>query len=236
MRLALTNSINRYAGGTWTPARLSSLLGWYRNNTDILKTGPAPAANGDDVIQWSDQSGNDNHATSSGNYFHFDSATGGLISEEGVNSDLHIPQLNFAGEFSMYMKVKLLTISGSSTDLFFYDDDTASQDFFRVQSATEIRGKINNSTKIGFSAGIDTGTFLNIGIERNSSNRVDMFLNGAPQTQIGTSGYHVGVLSGTLDIDSIAGNLDGIIAEVVITGKGLSASERTNLNNYLTAI
>jgi len=235
MRLGL-GLVHRSTGSTFTPGDLPSLLGWYRNNTDILKSGPAPAANGDDVIQWSDQSGNDNHATSSGNYFHFDSASGGLSSEVGVNSDLQIPQRNFAGEFSMYMRVKLLSISGSSTDLFFYDDDSASQDFFRVQSDTEVRGKINNSTKIGFSAGIDTGTFLNIGIERNSSNRVDVFLEGAPQTQIGTSGYHVGVLSGTLDIDSIAGNLDGIIAEVVITGKGLTATQRTNLQTYLSNI
>lgn len=235
MRLGL-GLVHRSTGSTFTPGDLPSLLGWYRNNTDILKTGPAPAVDGDDVVQWSDQSGNNNHATSTGNFFHFDSATGGLSSEVGVNSDLHIPQINFAGEFSMYMRIKLLSISGSSTDLFFYDDDTASQDFFRVQSASEIRGKINNSNKIGFSAGIDTDTFLNIGIERNSSNRVDVFLEGAPQTQIGTSGYHVGVLSGTLDIDSIAGNLDGIIAEVVITGKGLTGTQRTNLQTYLSNI
>tara|TARA_R100000315_G_C5186448_1_gene108463 strand:+ start:139 stop:849 length:711 start_codon:yes stop_codon:yes gene_type:complete len=236
MRLALTNSINRYAGGAWTPNKLSSLLHWYRKDTDILESDGSRAEDGDDITQWSDQKGS-NHLTASNNFYQFDEDSGGVSSEDSSNDKLNFTnQLNFSGQFSMYMRVKLSTISGSSTDLFFYDADTSSQDFFRVQSTSEFRGKIDNSLKIGFSTTVETGTYYNIGIERDGTNRVSFFLNGASQTQITTTGYETGVVSGTLDIDAVGGNLDGIIKEIVIVNAALSTSDRTKLNNYLTAI
>ena len=136
----------------------------------------------------------------------------------------------------MYMRIKFSTFSGGATDLFFYDKDSSSQAFFRVQSTSEIRGKINNSTKIGFSTTIETGTYYNIGVERDGSNRVVVYLNGTGLTQITTSGYEAGVVSGTLDIDAIGGSLDGIIKEVVITNEALSTSERSKLQAYLANI
>ena len=236
MRLALTNSINRYAGGAWTPNKLSSLLHWYRNDIDILESDGSRAEDGDDITQWSDQKGT-NHLTAPNNFYQFDGNSGGVSSEDSSNDKLHFTnQINFSGQFSMYIKVKFSTFSSGATDLFFYDKDTSSEDFFRVQSTSELRGKINNSLKIGFSTTVETGTYFNIGIERDGTNRVSSFLNGAQQTQITTSGYETGVVSGTLDIDAVGGNLDGIIKEIVIVNAALSTSDRTKLNNYLTAI
>ena len=67
-------------------------------------------------------------------------------------------------------------------------------------------------------------------------NRVVVYLNGTGLTQITTSGYEAGVVSGTLDIDAIGGSLDGIIKEVVITNEALSTSERSKLQAYLANI
>ena len=144
--------------------------------------------------------------------------------------------MNFSGEFAMYIRVSFDSFTSGAHDLFFYDTDTSSEDFFRVQSGSEIRGKINNSQKIGFTTSISENTFVNIGIERDDTNRVVAYLNGSAQTQISTSGYATGAVSGTLDIDSIGGNTDGKIKEIVIVNTSLSASDRTKLNNYLTAI
>lgn len=240
MRLALTNSINRYAGGAWTPARLSGLIGWYRNqkpdNTDIFTASDTLASNGDNVHKWLDSSGNNSHITASSNFYQYNLESGGVISAEDSNDTLSRPQMNFSGEFAMYIRVSFDSFTSGAHDLFFYDTDTSSEDFFRVQSGSEIRGKINNSQKIGFTTSISENTFVNIGIERDDTNRVVAYLNGSAQTQISTSGYATGAVSGTLDIDSIGGNTDGKIKEIVIVNTSLSASDRTKLNNYLTAI
>ncbi|QDP49337.1 MAG: hypothetical protein GOVbin2669_6 [Prokaryotic dsDNA virus sp.] len=236
MKFALSNTIRQY-GGVWTPANLSGLQAWFQNDTDILESDTTRAENGDNVTQWSDQSGNNNHLTAPDNYFTFNEASGGVESGDAENDKLHLTsQLNFSGQFSMYVRIKFSTFSTGATDLFFYDKDTSSQDFFRIQSTSEIRGKIDNSAKIGFGTTIETGTYYNIGVERDGTNRVTVYLNGSGLTQITTTGYEAGVVSGTLDIDAIGGSLDGIIKEVVITNTALSSSDRSNLQAYLNNI
>ena len=236
MKFGLSNTIRQY-GGVWTPDNLSGLQAWFQKDTDILESDGSRAEDGENVTQWSDQSGNNNHLTSPNNYFTFNEASGGVESADTENDKLHLTsQLNFSGQFSMYMRIKFSTFSGSATDLFFYDKDTSSQDFWRVQSTSEIRGKINNSAKIGYSTTIETGTYYNIGVERDGTNRVVVYLNGSGLTQITTTGYEAGVVSGTLDIDAIGGSLDGIIKEVVITNSSLSSSDRSNLQAYLNNI
>jgi len=236
MRLGLGLNI-KTSGGEFTPANLSNLKAWFQNDTDILESDGTRAESGDSVTQWSDQSGNNNHLTAPNNYFIFNEASGGVESEDTENDKLHLTsQLNFTGQFSMYMRVKFTSFSGGATDLFFYDKDTSSEDFFRIQNTSEIRGKINNSAKIGFTTTVETDTYYNIGVERDGSNRVTVYLDGTGLTQITTSGYAAGVVSGTLDIDAIGGSLDGIIKEIVITDEVLSSSNRSKLNTYLNKL
>ena len=237
MKLGLGLNINSAVSGDWTPAKLSNLQAWFKNDTDILEGASDPVEDNDNVVQWSDQSGNNNHLTAPNNYFIYDAASGGVESSDTNNHKLHLTsQLTLDGEFSMYMRIKFSTFSGGATDLFFYDKDSSSEDFFRIQSTSEIRGKINNSAKIGFGTTVETGTYYNIGVERASDNRVSVFLNNSGLTQITTSGYEAGAVSGDLDIDAIGGSLDGIIKEVVITDGALSATDRSNLQAYLANI
>ena len=237
MKLGLGLNINSVISGDWTPAKLSGLQAWFKNDTDILEGVSDPVEDNDNVVQWSDQSGNNNHLTAPNNYFIYDAASGGVESEDTDNDKLHLTsQLTFDGTFSMYMRIKFSTFSSGATDLFFYDKDSSSEDFFRIQSTSEIRGKINNSAKIGFGTTVETGTYYNIGVERASDNRVSVFLNNSGLTQISTSGYEAGAVSGDLDIDAIGGSLDGIIKEIVITDGALSATDRSNLQAYLANI
>ena len=83
---------------------------------------------------------------------------------------------------------------------------------------------------------METGTYYNIGVERASDNRVSVFLDNSGLTQITTTGYEAGTVSGDLDIDAIGGTLDGIIKEIVITDGALSATDRSNLQAYLANI
>ena len=236
MRLGLGLNI-KTSGGEFTPANLSGLQAWFQNDTDILESDGTRAENGDSVTQWSDQSGNSNHLTAPNNYFTFNETDGGVESADTENDKLHLTnQLNFSGQFSMYLRVKFSTFSSGATDLFFYDKDSSSQDFFRIQSTEEIRGKISNSAKIGFGTTIETGQYYNIGVERAADNRVTVYLDGTGLTQITTTGYEAGVVSGTLDIDAIGGSLDGIIKEIVITNEVLSSSNRSKLNTYLNKL
>jgi len=236
MKLGLGLNI-KTTGSPFTPANLGGLQAWFRKDTDILESDGTRAEDGENVTKWSDQSGNSNHLTAPDNYFTFNEDSGGVESGDAENDKLHLTsQINFTGQFSMYMRIKFSTFSSGATDLFFYDKDTSSQDFFRIQSTSEIRGKINNSAKIGFSTTIETGTYYNIGVERDGTNRVTVYLNGTGLTQITTTGYEAGVVSGTLDIDAIGGSLDGIIKEVVITNEALSTSNRSKLQAYLANI
>ena len=235
--LGLGNSITSsafYGEAAWTPASLGSKLKvWLKNDTDILEGASDPAEDGDDVTQWSDQSGNNNHGVSSSNYFHYDESTGGLISEVGTNQKMNLTsQITVSGKFALYMRVSFSSISTGANDLFFYDKDSSSADFFRIQSTTELRGKINNGVVRKFTQTTQSlDTFYNYGIERNNDNDLLAFRDNTALSAITAIND-----AGALDIDAIGGSFDGTIKEVVICNDSLSSSERTELQTYLASI
>lgn len=237
MRLGLGLNI-KTSGGAWTPAKLSNLEMWCKFDTGIQESDASTPEDGENVTKWTDQSSNNNDLTASSAHFTYDSATGGLESADSTNSILYLDtELNLSGAFAMYIRVSCSTISAGSTDLFFSDKDNIAQDFFRVHSTTELRAKIAASTKIGFTQGTQSlDTFYNYGIERDGSNVLTGFRDGSLLTKIEGAGYTTAAISGTLDIDSIGGNFDGIIKEVIICSGVLTASDRTNLQAYLAKL
>jgi hypothetical protein len=229
-----SNLVTGGAPSEWTPASLGSALkAWFKNGTDILEGVSDPAEDGDSVTQWSDQSGNDNHLTAPNNYFTYDAATGGVESGDTQNDKLYLTnQLILSGEFALYTQVSFSTISTGANDLFFYDKDSASTDFFRIQSTTEVRGKINNGTVRKWTQATQSvDTFYNFGIERNASNNLFAYRDGSALEATTTVSD-----TGVLDIDAVGGTFDGIIKEIIICNSSLSSSDRTALQTYLANI
>ena len=221
MKLGLGLNI-KTSGGAWTPAKLSNLEMWCRFDTGIQESDASTPEDGENITKWTDQSSNNNDLTASSAHFTYDSATGGVESADSTNSILHLDtELNLSGQFAMYIRVSCSTISAGNTDLFFSDKDNISQDFLRVHNTTEIRAKIESSTKIGFTQGTQS---------------LDTFRGGSLLTKKTGVGYETGAVAGTLDIDAIGGAFDGIIKEVIICSSALSADDRTNLQAYLAKL
>ena len=216
-------------GSEFTPANLSNLLAWYKFDTGMSNTTGGSPIEGDDIVTWRDQSGNDNHLTAPNNYFVYEASTGSAVSVNGSDDKFHMTtQLNLE-QFSLYMRVNVSAHDGGATDLLFLDKDTSTTDFFRIQSATEVRCKISGAAAIKWGTStLDTAVFTNYGFERDSSNDVRAYSNGSAltaSTAINTTGV--------LDLDAIGTNFDGKIKEVVITSSSLSSADRTNLQAYL---
>ena len=240
MKLGLGLSINNRIDAAWTPEKLGDQLKlWLRNDTSILESDGSAAEDGEDITRWSDFSGNANHMVAENNFFDYDSATGGIESTDSTNSRLYLAtdgskNITFADGFAVYMRVSLSTISTGGNDLFVYDSDATGEDFFRAQSTTELRAKINNSTKVGFTQATQSvDTFYNFGFERDGSNVVTAYRDGSSLTKITSGGYETGAISGDFVLDAIGGLFDGIIKEVVWVDRGLTAAERTKLDAYL---
>ena len=107
--LGLSNTITNASTieSAWTPAKLTGLKGWYRKGVDITVDG------NDDVTQWSDQSGSNNHLTATGVSAH------SPVYDE-VNEAVHFNAsgdiLTFAsswdlGRFAIYFRCEISAIS-----------------------------------------------------------------------------------------------------------------------------
>tara|TARA_R110000824_G_scaffold40346_3_gene121089 strand:+ start:265 stop:975 length:711 start_codon:yes stop_codon:yes gene_type:complete len=232
MKLGLGLNI-KTSGGAWTPKNLSGLQAWFKFDTGLEESDTTTPENGENITKWTDQSGNANDLTTPDNYFVYNSTFGAVESEDTQNDKLNLDtQLNFSGQFAMYIRVAVSTLSAGAYDLFFYDKDSASADFIRVQSTTEVRLKISNGTVRKWAQGTQTlDQFYNYGFERDGSNNLTAYRDGSA-----LSATTVVSDTGTFDIDAIGQNFDGMIKEIIICNSGLSASDRTNLQTYLAKL
>jgi len=231
MKLALSNSIKNKGGGAedWLPTNLSGLQIWLRKGVGITESDGSAAEDTDAVYGWSDQSGNGKNATGAATRFTYNAASGGI---EGTgNNKLDITQIDFTGQFAFYARLKFDTISGGANDIMFNDATGASNDdFFRLQSSTQLRAKIGGGTAMNYTcSAISTGTFYNIGFERDGSDDCRAYIGTTAQGS---------AINKTPDfnLDRILGAFDGICLEVVVVNAALSSSDRTKLDNYLTNI
>ncbi|QDP64673.1 MAG: hypothetical protein Unbinned4585contig1001_37 [Prokaryotic dsDNA virus sp.] len=244
MKLGLSNTVRSQVSGEWTPARFGSDLKlWLRKDTGLQESDGSTPEDTDQITQWTDQSGSGNNMVAPNNYFTYDAATGGAESGDGTNSKFYLAtdgskDVTFTGGFACYARLSLSTVSSSGgTDLFIYDSSSSGSDFFRFQSTTELRGKIDNSTKFAWSyTNPSLDSFNNWGLERDGSNILSAYLNGSAQSRTSGSGYDSGAISGDFVLDAIGGLWDGIFVEIIWVNRGLTASERTSLNTYLNSL
>ncbi len=229
MKLGLGLNINSVVSGDWTPENLTYLQLWFRNNVGITESDGSACEDGDNISGWADQSGNDNNAIGAATRFTFDAATGGV---EGTgNNKLDITQIDFTAEFAFYARLKFDTISSGNNDVMFNDATGAeNDDFFRVHSSTQLRAKIASGSSMNYACTtISTGTYYNIGFERDGSGDCRAFIGATAQDgEINNEN--------TFNLDRVLGAFDGICKEIVVTNKSLSVSDRENLNTYLNNI
>ena len=216
---------------TFSPLDLPGLMVWLKFDTGLEESDTTTPEDGEVVTKWGDSSYNGNNAVSTASHFTYNESKGGIESADSTQSKINLKsQLNFDGEFAVYMRLEFSTITSSgSTDLVFYDSNTSTADFLRIQTSTEIRSKISGATAHRWAVeGLETGVFYNIGFERDTDDDLFVFVNNdnaTPSTAINNpNGW---------DLDAIGGGFDGVIKEVIICESKLNSKQRTNVQTWL---
>ena len=235
--LGLGNSISasQYPGG-WTPASISGLVGWYRFNTGLQKSGGAFPSNGDGITQWDDASGQGNNATKSSNLATYESTLKG-VDFQGSSDSLQIPQLELE-EFSLYIRIRFSDTNDiNSGDILINDDDTANN-FWRIQSTSSIRVKVGGSSATNYTLHSSTtlahNTYYIMGLERQTDGEVFSYLDGTANGSSQTIAFG-GSPSRNFLVDNIKGGNNAIVSEVVIANKSLSDDDRAELTTWMAA-
>jgi len=234
--LGLGNSVSasQYSGG-WTPASISGLVGWYRFNTGLQKSGGDFPSNGDAITQWDDASGQGNNATKSSNLATYDSTHKGP-DFQGSSDSLQIPQLELE-EFALYVRIRFTDSTIQSGDVLINDDDTANN-FWRIQSTTSIRIKIGGSGATNYTLHSSTtlvaNTYYIMGLERQTDGEVFSYLDGTANGSSQTIAFG-GSPSRNFLVDNIKGGNNAIVSEVIIANKSLSDGDRAELTTWMAA-
>ena len=234
--LGLGNSVSasQYPGG-WTPASISGLVGWYRFNTGLQKSGGAFPSDGDGVTQWDDASGQGNHATKTSQLANYNS-TLKAPDFAGSADSLLIPQLELE-EFAIYIRIRFTDSTINNNDILILDDDTANN-FYKIINTTSVRAKIGGSAAKNYtfhsSTTLAADTYYILGLERQTDGEVFSYLNG---TANGASQAVVfgGSPSRNFLLDEIKGGNNAIVSEVIIANKSLSDGDRAELNTWMHA-
>ena len=232
--LGLGNSVSasQYPGG-WTPANISGLVGWYRFNTGLQKSGGDFPSNGDAITQWDDASGQGNNATKSSNFATYNST---LKAPEfiGGSDSFDIPQLELE-EFAVYVKIRFTDSTITSQDVLLQDDDTGGN-FFRIQSTSSIRVKLGGSAATNYTLHSSTtlvaNTYYIMGLERQTDGEVFSYLDGTANGSSQTIAFG-GSPSRNFLVDSIKGGNNAIVSEIIIANESLSDSDRSELTNWM---
>ena len=232
--IGLGLGIGGYPGG-WTPADISGLVGWYRFNTGLQKSGGAFPSDGDAITQWDDASGQGNNATKSSNLSNYD-ATLKAPEFSGSSDSLEIPQLTLE-EFSVYVRIRFTDSTITSGDVLINDDDTANN-FWRIQNLSTIRIKVGGSSQVNYtlhsSTNLVADTYYVMGLERQTDGEVFSYLDGTANGSSQTIAFGDSPSRDFL-IDNIKGGNNAIVSEVVIVSKSLSDSDRAELTTWMAA-
>ena len=234
MKLGLNNSVkNRGAleTPTWNPGNISSLIHWYKYDTSITKDAQ------DDVTAWADQKGS-NNLTATGVTDESPLYSSGAILFNYTNDVLTFGSTLVLGTFSVYMRMEC---SSWGAENFL---NPAGSDFFKSQDSTEIRLKIDGSSRhdINSNISLSDNTKYNIGLERedtggagNTDDQIYFSIDGVNKPFDDGNGTQV--ITETFDVVSIGRPLtDCKYYEIVVCNNSLSSGDRTSLNTYLNTI
>ena len=223
----------------FSPEEASNLVLWLKNHTDVA------------VGQWSDQSGNDNHATQETEGDQAAISEGGLDFEQSEGDHYNLASritLSHDVGFTLGLVVKVESYDGTQ-NCWLSDSST---EFFEFQTT----GKVRLRT-IG--TGGATSVLTYTGAPFAAGSKMAIVFTRAPGAADGDNGlmtvYKNGVAlstsaatnnpnSGQAQIDMIGARaagttdrfFDGAIYEVVVYTKELTGDELTGLNDRLTTL
>lgn len=239
------------ASAPFTPASLSGLIGWWKSDTGVFKdAGVTPAANGDTVNQWNDQSGNGNNLKPQ-----VTEAIGPIFNTSILNG---LPALTFVFTSHMTLGLASVSLGGTTASAFMVAkvaptsasdgrllvfqatgqandfDNTSSALFLDAQSTTAVRAFRNNGSLSNGT--IVNNVFLQLGSIYDGANNT-VYLGGTGQTPVASTGTFGA--TGQLVLGAfmqggvnVTNGVDGSICEVVLTNTALNSTDRSNINTY----
>jgi len=214
---------------------------WLKANAGVA------VSSGTTISTWADQSGNSHNAAIT-NAPHVEAgiaATNGLATidfdraganDDGFKVDDHA-DFDFTGAFSMIALVKFDAVNGNSAVM---AKDKHSSEWTWICDDGVMKFHVSGNDAVG-AATLSTGTWYVVGVQRNSVNTLQLYLNNATD---GSSVSNTEDLTGTDDLyigqrledttPTYGQGMDGEIAEILIWKKNLSARERGVIYDYLT--
>ena len=219
---------------SFLPTDISNLALWFQNGVGVT------------AAKWDDSSGNNNHATQSVEANQADVSGGGLDFEQGDSDHYDLASTITIAENQGFCVAIVMDTETSSNNFIFSKEST---DQIQIESNSTFTIKTNDPGNITTKIVAASGTFGNqkqlilVNRSAGASNRFSVFKDGSAVT-IDTdnssneaagenpNGFDINVLGSKAGAEQY---FDGIMFEVLFFDKGLSSTEISNLNAYLTS-
>ena len=219
---------------SFLPTDISNLALWLQNGVGVT------------AAKWDDSSGNNNHATQSTEGDQATVSGGGLDFEEGESDHYDLTSTITIAQNQGFC-VAIVMDTETATNNYIFSKDANDQ--IQIVNAQTFRIKTNDPGNIVTDIVAASGTFGNqkqlilVNRSAGASNRFSVFKDGSAVTidSDNSSNEAAGENPNGFDINvlgSKAGSsdfFDGIMFEVLFFDKGLSSTEISNLNDYLTS-
>ena len=242
MGLGLGLSITNSGYVSFLPTDISNLALWFQNGVGITSDGGTP----DKVSQWNDSSGNGNNATQGTSGNQADLVGGGLDFTAGESDHYDLASTVTIAQNQGFCVAIVMDTDTSSNNFIFSKD---ANDHIQIGDGQTFIVKTNDPGVINTQIVCPAGTFGNqkqlILVNRSdgASNTFSVFKNGSEVTidSSASSNEATGENPNGFDINVLGsqagtGNFfDGTMFEVLFFDKGLSSTEISDLNTYLTS-
>ena len=219
---------------SFLPTDISNLALWLQNGVGVT------------AAKWDDSSGNDNHASQDTPGRQADVSGGGLDFEEGQQDHYDLESaITIAANQGFCVAIVMDT--ETSTNNFIFSKDANDQ--IQIEDSSTFTIKTNNPSAITTQIVCPSGTFGNqkqlilVNRSAGASNRFSVFKDGSEVTidsdnssneaaGENPNGFDINVLGSKAGVEQF---FDGIMFEVLFFDKGLSSTEISDLNDYLTS-
>lgn len=244
--ISISSSAQSGPGGYEDTSGSSDLVLWLRGDVGVLNGSSNPAANGEGVSTWQDQSGYGYNAIAAATSpLYSTSGIGGMPSitfAGGATEFLFIeddadeaPQLDNTSAISIFYVFNQSTISGLNTHLSKRDGNGVQQSYLAFENGA-LNSRINANNDGGQTVAASTD-YINAITYQNGD--FDHFLNqvsgggvtgGTSTIPNNDSDFHIGTLN-----SGDTRNMDGDISEIIVFRRFLTNAERIAVETYLAS-